>query len=87
MHKLHENHPGIKVHIDWDTKKSVGGLDYDEHLFQYLPVQIRTGILGLRLIITCIFVYKCGQSFSALFLNDVEKPMQQIQVGIPIPFF
>ncbi len=25
-------------------------------------------------------------SFSALFLNEIEKPMQQAKVGIPIPF-
>ena len=29
------------------------------------------------------FKAKC----SALFLNEIGKPMQQIQVGIPIPFF
>ncbi len=72
-HNLYDDHPAIKVHIGRDIEKSVGSLDYDQHLFQYLPVQIGSGIAGLLLIITCIFVYKCGQCYGKRKAQSKQK--------------
>ncbi len=85
-HNLYEDHPAVKVHIGRDISKSVGGLDYDEHIFQYLPVQIGTGILGLLLIITCIVVYKCGKCFGKRKAKNKQKEKsEENEMGISSP--
>ncbi len=47
-------HPAIKVHIGMGITKTVGYLDYDRHIFEYLPVQIGTGMLLASIVTVCV---------------------------------